>query len=252
MHRNPLEVFIMTEDIIEKKKEFIYRGKNLEELKKLDVREFAKLLPSRERRTILRNSDLIERFVAKCKKYTENNKNIRTHKREIIIVPDMTNSPSLCPSISGTTFTGSKTLPLWTYIVKLVISGTIIISLFCVLIFLLFSVYFLHFATNLSIKSLFLNIVLLSLEGSNLANSLTSNFFNSSRFFPLYINSFFFSIISSVIIKTSSGFLCIQQPIYFLSYYFPPPFLTPVLLALILPTFAPGGAFLLGIFPRPP
>src|SRR3989344_615241 len=91
MHRNPLEVFIMTEDIIEKKKEFIYRGKNLEELKKLDVREFAKLLPSRERRTILRNSDLIERFVAKCKKYTENNKNIRTHKREIIIVPDMTN-----------------------------------------------------------------------------------------------------------------------------------------------------------------
>ena len=81
----------MAEDIIEKKKEFTYRGKTIEELKKLDVREFAKLLPSRERRTVLRNSDVIEKFVAKCKKYSEKGKNIRTHKREIIIVPEMAN-----------------------------------------------------------------------------------------------------------------------------------------------------------------
>ncbi|MEK6890634.1 MAG: 30S ribosomal protein S19 [Nanoarchaeota archaeon] len=74
---------------LHKKKEFTYRGKHIEELKKLDIREFAKLLPARERRTILRNSDNIERFVTKCNKSTERGKNIRTHDRNIIIVPAM-------------------------------------------------------------------------------------------------------------------------------------------------------------------
>jgi len=48
------------------KKEFTYRGKTLDELKKLDVREFAKFLRSRERRAVLRNFDVIEEFIKKC------------------------------------------------------------------------------------------------------------------------------------------------------------------------------------------
>jgi ribosomal protein S19(archaeal)/S15(eukaryotic) len=67
------------------KKEFTYRGKSLEELKKLDIREFAKYLKSRARRSVLRNFDVIERFVKKCKK----GKVIRTHSRDIVIVPEM-------------------------------------------------------------------------------------------------------------------------------------------------------------------
>ncbi|GAG01109.1 unnamed protein product, partial [marine sediment metagenome] len=35
-------------------KEFIFHGKSIEELKKLSLSEFAELLPSRERRSLLR------------------------------------------------------------------------------------------------------------------------------------------------------------------------------------------------------
>jgi len=70
---------------LERKKEFRYRGKTLEELKKIDIREFAKYLNSRERRSVLRNFDVIERFLKKCR----DSKNIRTHLRDLIIVPQM-------------------------------------------------------------------------------------------------------------------------------------------------------------------
>ncbi len=72
-----------------KKKEFTYRGMNLEQLKALDVREFAKLVPSRERRTILRNFQEIEDFVNRAKKKQEKNKPIKTHKRDLVIVPEL-------------------------------------------------------------------------------------------------------------------------------------------------------------------
>jgi small subunit ribosomal protein S19 len=36
------------------KKEFTYRGKSLAELQKMSVKEFAELLPARQRRTIKR------------------------------------------------------------------------------------------------------------------------------------------------------------------------------------------------------
>jgi len=74
---------------IEKKKEFTYRGKTLDELKKLDIREFAALIPARERRTILRNTEVVENFLAKCRKREGKKKLIRTHDRNIIIVPEM-------------------------------------------------------------------------------------------------------------------------------------------------------------------
>ena len=50
-----------------KKKEFKYRGKTIEELKQLDIREFAKLLKSNEKRTALRQTDEIQRFICKEK-----------------------------------------------------------------------------------------------------------------------------------------------------------------------------------------
>lgn len=72
-----------------KKKEFKYRGKSLEELKKLDVREFSKLLRSRNRRTVLRQFQEIEKFVEKAKKKHQKDKKIRTHNRYLIIVPEL-------------------------------------------------------------------------------------------------------------------------------------------------------------------
>ncbi len=70
-----------------KKKEFSFRGKNLEELKQMDIREFAKILKSNEKRTILRQYDEIQKFVLRCNKKIQNKKLIRTHLRHLIIVP---------------------------------------------------------------------------------------------------------------------------------------------------------------------
>ncbi len=72
-----------------KRKELIYRGKSLAELKTLDVREVAKYLPSRSRRTIMRNFDVIERFIKRCDKKIAQNKKIKTHLRDIVIVPKL-------------------------------------------------------------------------------------------------------------------------------------------------------------------
>ena len=70
-----------------KKKEFTYRGKNLSELKQMDIREFAKLLKSNEKRTTLRQHDEIQRFVLRCNEKISKNKPIRTHLRHIVVVP---------------------------------------------------------------------------------------------------------------------------------------------------------------------
>jgi small subunit ribosomal protein S19 len=80
----------MAENIIKsQKKAFTYRGKTIEELKALDIREFAKLLPSRVRRTVLRNFQDIQAFVNRAKVKAEKGKMIKTHKRYLPIVPEM-------------------------------------------------------------------------------------------------------------------------------------------------------------------
>ncbi len=72
-----------------KRKQFTYRGKTLDELKNLDVREFAKYLKSRRRRSVLRQFHEIEKFISQAKKKNNKNKPVKTHQRDIIIVPQM-------------------------------------------------------------------------------------------------------------------------------------------------------------------
>jgi len=66
-----------------------FRGKQIEDLKNLDVREFAALLNSRERRTVMRSFHLIEKFLEKSKKDVAKNKMPKTQFRELPIVPIM-------------------------------------------------------------------------------------------------------------------------------------------------------------------
>ena len=61
------------------KKDFTFRGKTLEELQKLDVREFAKYVKSRQRRTILRQFQEIEKFIARAKTKIAKNKLVKTY-----------------------------------------------------------------------------------------------------------------------------------------------------------------------------
>jgi small subunit ribosomal protein S19 len=77
----------MAEEVEVKSREKFYRGKSIEELQQLDARSFAKLCKSRARRAIIRNFDIIEQFVKKAEKRTANKKPIRTHKRNLVIVP---------------------------------------------------------------------------------------------------------------------------------------------------------------------
>ncbi len=71
------------------KKQFTYKGKTIEELKSLSVREFANLIKSRNRRTILRNFQEVEDFVNHAREKISRGKKVRTHKRDLIIVPEL-------------------------------------------------------------------------------------------------------------------------------------------------------------------
>ncbi|MBS3076129.1 30S ribosomal protein S19 [Candidatus Pacearchaeota archaeon] len=73
-----------------KKKEFKFKGKTIEELQEMSIREFAKIIPARNRRTILRNFQEIENFVSRANdKFSKGKKVIRTHKRDLVVVPQM-------------------------------------------------------------------------------------------------------------------------------------------------------------------
>jgi small subunit ribosomal protein S19 len=69
-----------------RKGEFTYRGKTVSELQELSLEEFAELLPSRERRSVKRG------FTEGQKKVLhefKEGKNVRTHHRDLIILPEM-------------------------------------------------------------------------------------------------------------------------------------------------------------------
>ncbi|GIU68411.1 MAG: 30S ribosomal protein S19 [Candidatus Pacearchaeota archaeon] len=72
-----------------KRKEFTYRGKNIEELKKLSVREVAKFLKSRSRRYVLNQFHKVEDFIRRANKKISLGKPIRTHYRDMVIMPQM-------------------------------------------------------------------------------------------------------------------------------------------------------------------
>lgn len=74
------------------RKEFSYRGKTVEELKAMDVKEFAKLIPARQRRSLERGfTEMQKRLLLKIKKSKEGKykKAIKTHCRDMIVVPEM-------------------------------------------------------------------------------------------------------------------------------------------------------------------
>ncbi|QIW23288.1 30S ribosomal protein S19 [Sulfolobus sp. S-194] len=74
-------------------KKFRYRGKSLDELLNMPMDEFIKLLPSRQRRSLKKGfSDKQRRLLEKIRKYVREgkyNKTIKTHVRNMIILPEM-------------------------------------------------------------------------------------------------------------------------------------------------------------------
>ncbi|MCX6711815.1 MAG: 30S ribosomal protein S19 [Candidatus Woesearchaeota archaeon] len=73
-------------------KEFAYRGKTLQELQKMDLKEFIKLLPSRQRRSLSHGfTDQQKILLNKINKAREGKykKIIKTHIRDLVVLPSM-------------------------------------------------------------------------------------------------------------------------------------------------------------------
>lgn len=73
-------------------KEFRYRGKSIEELRKISDKEFIELLPARQRRSIKRGlTNAQQKLMKKVDKTLEGTykKRIKTHCRDLIILPKM-------------------------------------------------------------------------------------------------------------------------------------------------------------------
>lgn len=69
------------------KKEFTFKGKTVIELQNLSLNELAQLLASRQRRTLKRGFTDQQKILLKKLRYNE--KNIETHCRDMIILPEM-------------------------------------------------------------------------------------------------------------------------------------------------------------------
>jgi len=68
---------------------FTFRGKTAEELQKLSLEEFAKMVPSRQRRALLKRG-LTEDEKKVFRKFRKNRtKFIKTQTRDMVIVPEM-------------------------------------------------------------------------------------------------------------------------------------------------------------------
>ncbi len=73
-------------------KKFTYRGYTLEELQKMPLEKVAELLPSRQRRSLLRGLTPEEKkLLEKIREYKEKKMEspIKTHCRDMIILPEM-------------------------------------------------------------------------------------------------------------------------------------------------------------------
>ena len=73
-------------------KEFTYKGKNLEELKKLDLKQLMEIMPARKRRSLKRGFTPAQKaFLIRVKKVIagKSKKPIRTHCRDMLVLPEM-------------------------------------------------------------------------------------------------------------------------------------------------------------------
>jgi len=76
------------------KKVYTYRGKTLEQLQEMDVKDFAKLLPARQKRSLTRGfTEPQKKLLARIQKAKEGKtkKPIKTHCRNMIVTPSMVN-----------------------------------------------------------------------------------------------------------------------------------------------------------------
>lgn len=71
-------------------KVYKFRGKTTEELQDMNLEEFSKLLKSRQRRALKRGMTVVEKkLLENIRKMKGKDKMVRTHCRDMIVVPEM-------------------------------------------------------------------------------------------------------------------------------------------------------------------
>ncbi len=74
-------------------KKFLFHGKSLEELERMSLEEFSKLLNSRQRRSLERGMPKQQKkLLIAVRKWKGKDKLLRTHSREMVILPEMVGS----------------------------------------------------------------------------------------------------------------------------------------------------------------
>ncbi len=68
-------------------KEFLFRGKKLDEIKKMDIKDFMQMVPSRERRKLKRGFSEQEKIFLENLRAGE--KDPKTQCRDLVILPEM-------------------------------------------------------------------------------------------------------------------------------------------------------------------
>jgi small subunit ribosomal protein S19 len=86
---------------------FTFKGKTTEELQKISLEDFAKLLPSRQRRVLLRGFTKEEKKL--LIRLRKSNKPVKTHLREMVIIPEMISKKILVHN--GNTWVGVDIKP---------------------------------------------------------------------------------------------------------------------------------------------
>ena len=70
-------------------KKYAFRGVSAEEVKRMSIEEFIKLLSSHKRRTLKRMSAKIRKFIEKFRGDIAKGKVVKTTLREMIVLPEM-------------------------------------------------------------------------------------------------------------------------------------------------------------------
>ena len=79
----------MVNEVAIKSRERKFCGMTLEQLKEFSLKDLAKYLPARSRRSILRHPEFVERFIKSAEEKVSRKRKIRTHLRDLVVVPKM-------------------------------------------------------------------------------------------------------------------------------------------------------------------
>lgn len=79
----------MVQEVTIKSKDKKFYGLTLEQLKALPLKDAAHYIPARSRRSIIRHPEIVERFIRAAEDKISRKRKIKTHLRDLVIVPKM-------------------------------------------------------------------------------------------------------------------------------------------------------------------